>query len=114
MAQLPEGLARHVRFEVAEGRFGMVRVGAEPQPGDELLDGVVLPGFANAHSHAFHRALRGRTQAGRSTFWTWREQMYAVAARARYECPFAVIVTTPDLATARWAARPQEKAGCGR
>ena len=79
--QLPEGLARHVRFEVTEARFGAVRAGAEPQPSDERLDGVVLPGFANAHSHAFHRALRGRTQAGRGSFWTWREQMYAIASR---------------------------------
>ena len=79
--QLPEGLARRVRFEVTEARFGAVRAGAEPQPSDERLDGVVLPGFANAHSHAFHRALRGRTHAGRGTFWTWREQMYAVASR---------------------------------
>ena len=45
------------------------------------LAGLVLPGFANAHSHAFHRALRGRTHDGGGTFWTWREQMYAVAAR---------------------------------
>ena len=45
------------------------------------LPGLTLPGFANAHSHAFHRALRGITQAGHSTFWTWRERMYEVAAR---------------------------------
>ncbi len=38
------------------------------------------PGFANAHSHAFHRALRGRTHADGGSFWTWREQMYALAA----------------------------------
>src|SRR6185312_3619508 len=50
--------------------------------GDALpLPGLVLPGFANAHSHAFHRALRGRTQDGGGTFWTWRERMYEVAAR---------------------------------
>jgi formiminoglutamate deiminase len=42
--------------------------------------GLTLPALANCHSHAFHRALRGRTQAERGTFWTWREQMYAVAA----------------------------------
>jgi hypothetical protein len=36
--------------------------------------------------------------------FTW--PLYAVAARARYECPFVVIVVTPDPATARWAARP--------
>jgi len=45
------------------------------------LPGLTLPGLANAHSHAFHRALRGRTQSGRGTFWTWREQMYALADR---------------------------------
>jgi formiminoglutamate deiminase len=43
------------------------------------LEGLVLPGFANAHSHAFHRALRGRTHADGGTFWTWREAMYALA-----------------------------------
>ena len=50
-------------------------------PATERLRGLTLPGFANAHSHAFHRALRGITQAGRGTFWTWRERMYEVAAR---------------------------------
>jgi formiminoglutamate deiminase len=41
---------------------------------------MVLPGFANGHSHAFHRVLRGRTHRDGGTFWTWRRQMYAVAA----------------------------------
>lgn len=80
-AQLPGGLAARVRFEVTDGRFGAVEAGVDPESGDERFDGVVLPGFANAHSHAFHRALRGRTQADRGSFWTWREQMYAVADR---------------------------------
>ena len=42
-----------------------------------------LPGFANAHSHAFQRLLRGRVQRRdplkQDTFWTWRESMYASA-----------------------------------
>lgn len=42
-----------------------------------------LPGFANAHSHAFQRALRGtverRDPARTDTFWTWRERMYSLA-----------------------------------
>jgi formiminoglutamate deiminase len=42
---------------------------------------VTIPGLANVHSHAFHRALRGRTHGGAGSFWTWREQMYEVAAR---------------------------------
>jgi formiminoglutamate deiminase len=47
---------------------------------DRRLPGLTLPGFANAHSHAFHRALRGRTHGGRGSFWTWRDLMYSVAA----------------------------------
>jgi formiminoglutamate deiminase len=52
-----------------------------PCPADAVrLPGLTLPGLANAHSHAFHRALRGRTHAGSGSFWTWRDQMYRVAA----------------------------------
>ncbi len=69
-----------VRIDVVGDRITTV-VPNSP-PGDaQRLGGLTFPGFANAHSHAFHRALRGRTQRGRGTFWTWREQMYAVAAR---------------------------------
>jgi len=55
---------------------------SQEQPTDEVIDlpGVVYPGFANAHSHAFHRALRGRTHGDGGTFWTWRQGMYQVAA----------------------------------
>jgi len=57
-------------------------VRAGDAPADAVwLPGLTLPGFANAHSHAFHRALRGITQTGPGTFWTWRERMYDVAAR---------------------------------
>ena len=80
-AHLPGGLAADVTLEVADGRFAAVRGGTAPAAGAARLPGVVLPGFGNAHSHAFHRALRGRTHAGGGTFWTWREAMYAVAAR---------------------------------
>ena len=57
------------------------RRGAAPPSGAYGLDGMTLPGLANAHSHAFQRALRGRTQHGRGSFWTWREQMYRAAER---------------------------------
>ncbi len=50
-------------------------------PADAVrLRGLTLPGMANAHSHAFHRALRGHTERGAGSFWTWREDMYRVAA----------------------------------
>ncbi|MFI9384181.1 formimidoylglutamate deiminase [Kutzneria sp. NPDC052558] len=55
---------------------------SDTMPADaHRLNGIVLPGFANAHSHAFHRALRGRTHADGGTFWTWRQAMYQLAAR---------------------------------
>ena len=72
-------IERDVLIEVAGGRFSRVQPGA-PSAGTRLR-GVVLPGLANTHSHAFHRALRGRTQAARGSFWTWRELMYDVAGR---------------------------------
>ncbi len=80
VAHLPDGIAARVSLDVEDGRFTAVRPDSEPGSA-QRLPGVVLPGFANAHSHAFHRALRGRTHAGGGTFWTWREAMYAVAAR---------------------------------
>ena len=89
---------------------GGLIVGVEPalvgSSYDELLPGLVLPGFADAHSHVFHRALRGRTHGGdhgdnlgasggsisisgsasgsggagkAGSFWSWRELMYALA-----------------------------------
>jgi formiminoglutamate deiminase len=71
-----------VLIEIADGRFAGVTPGVTEPPADATrLPGLTLPGLANTHSHAFHRALRGRAQGGRGTFWTWRERMYAVAQR---------------------------------
>ena len=66
--------------EVEDGRITAVTTGTPGPPSDATrLEGLTRPGLANAHSHAFQRALRGRTQRGGGSFWTWREQMYAVA-----------------------------------
>src|SRR5690606_6761189 len=71
-----------VTAEVRDGVFTAVVPGVTaPPPGAEVLRGLTLPGLANAHSHAFHRALRGTVQVGSGTFWTWREVMYSVADR---------------------------------
>jgi formiminoglutamate deiminase len=70
-----------VEIEIADGRIAAVAAAGAPSEGAEHLRGLVIPGLANAHSHAFQRALRGRTQAGSGSFWTWREQMYALAER---------------------------------
>lgn len=76
------------RIEIDEfGRIASVR----ETPADELgtdwsnddvqamQGGLLLPGFVNAHSHAFQLALRGVGEvfpAGRGSFWSWREAMY--------------------------------------
>ena len=100
-----------VLVEIEDGRFTSVtpmsrnsRLGDETsrhqrefhRPGGETvpLPGLTIPGLANCHSHAFHRALRGRTQRERGTFWTWREQMYAVAATLDPDTYFALARAT--------------------
>ena len=71
-----------VLVELDGERIGSVETGVAPPPaGAVRLDGLTIPGLANAHSHAFQRVLRGRAQGGGGSFWTWREQMYAVAGR---------------------------------
>ncbi len=85
LAWLPTGGVRAgVLIEAAGERFVSVTPDVPPGglPADaSRLPGLTLPGLANAHSHAFHRALRGAVQMGQGTFWTWRERMYDVAAR---------------------------------
>jgi formiminoglutamate deiminase len=76
-------------------RIVTVRVGcAEAPEGATVLPGYTLPGLANAHSHAFQRAFRGKTEVGRGTFWTWREEMYAAAARLDPDNYFALARAT--------------------
>jgi len=75
----PGSVAERVRIETdTAGRITSIRDGVDPVAGDLLL-GTVLPGFANAHSHAFHRLLRGTTHADGGDFWQWRNSMYRVA-----------------------------------
>ena len=88
LAWLPgRGVCCDVLIEAAGDRFTAVTpevraadVAEDLRAGMTRLPGLTLPGLANAHSHAFHRALRGITQVGLGTFWTWRERMYQVAA----------------------------------
>ena len=70
-----------VRLTVGDdGRIRRREVGVAAETGDLVL-GTVLPGMGNAHSHAFHRALRGRTHEDGGDFWQWRDAMYRVADR---------------------------------
>ncbi len=79
----PARVESDVLIEVNGGRFSAVTpgvpVGSVAANGGTRLAGLTIPGLANAHSHAFHRALRGRTHAGKGTFWSWRDAMYRVA-----------------------------------
>ncbi|PRY11546.1 formiminoglutamate deiminase [Kineococcus rhizosphaerae] len=82
-----------VRISTVAGRITALTPGTPAEPGDEVLTGLVFPGFANAHSHAFHRGLRGRTHGDGGTFWTWRTAMYSLAGSLTPD-------TYRDLATA--------------
>ena len=64
------------------GRIEAVTSGRTPTERHQRC--ALLPGFVNAHSHAFQRGLRGRGErfpAGSGDFWTWREAMYALVER---------------------------------
>lgn len=56
---------------------------------DEFANRALLPGLINAHSHAFQRVIRGRTEYrtanSKDSFWTWREMMYSAAERLSQE-----------------------------
>ena len=70
-----------VAITVEADRITDVSVGVALSSAAHQLSGLTLPGMANAHSHAFHRALRGRTHGETGSFWTWRDRMYALADR---------------------------------
>jgi formiminoglutamate deiminase len=91
---LPSGLARAVRMVVDDGRFVSVEPRAARQPEDIRLRGVVFPGLANAHSHVFQRALRGRTQSDGDNGIAWRARMYEVAERLNPELYLALARAT--------------------
>jgi formimidoylglutamate deiminase len=58
--------------------------GAGASSGVERVGGIVVPGMSNGHSHAFQRAMAGKTEyrlSARDSFWTWRQAMYALANR---------------------------------
>jgi formimidoylglutamate deiminase len=67
------------------GQLTGVAAGGEVEGAVVLKDRAMLPGLINAHSHAFQRVIRGRTEYRTSnntdSFWTWREMMYSAATR---------------------------------
>lgn len=79
-AWMPDGPRRGVRLSTEHGVISAVATGARPGPDDVPVEGMVVSGAANCHSHAFHRCLRGAGVEGDS-FWSWRTSMYRVAER---------------------------------
>ena len=76
-ALLPQGWASDVAITVADGKIARIDLGAQP---DGVKVGVLLPAPANAHSHAFQRAMAGLTErrgpSASDSFWTWRQLMF--------------------------------------
>lgn len=82
-AYLPQGWIRDVLVTVS--REGIITaIGENAAAEAERIDGIVIPGMPNAHSHAFQRAMAGNAEyrsSKRDSFWTWRQAMYALANR---------------------------------
>ena len=95
-AWLPDLIYVDGRFEsgqaiVCDDAGNIIRIAASDEAPNaiRLAGRALLPGMVNAHSHAFQRVIRGRTehrsQHATDSFWTWREQMYAAANRLEAE-----------------------------
>ena len=112
-ALLPDGWARDVTIAVDEaGTIASVSPGTAAD-GADVASGPVVPAMPNVHSHAFQRALAGRTGLASGThndsFWTWRQAMYAfldridadafeaIAAQAYVEMAKAGYVTVAEF-----------------
>lgn len=89
-AWLPDHIYTDGRFHsglaIVADDSGKILELAENVPNATRLAGrAMLPGLINAHSHAFQRIIRGRTeyrsQNATDSFWTWREQMYDAATK---------------------------------
>ena len=83
-ALLPTGWATDVRIEVdAGGCLTHIQANADAQ-GAQRLNGPVLPGMPNLHSHAFQRAMAGLAEVAgnpNDSFWTWRDLMYRLVGK---------------------------------
>ncbi len=83
-ALLPEGWKNNVLLEWdANGLLTRV-VPDSPASAGMAAIGIVLPGVANLHSHAFQRAMAGLTEYRADpadSFWSWRTLMYGFAQK---------------------------------
>lgn len=99
-AWLPDLVYADGRFQAdravvcdTEGKIVRIAASDEAEDAVRLKNRALLPGMVNAHSHAFQRVIRGRTERRSEnttdSFWTWREQMYAAANRLEPEDIYA-------------------------
>jgi len=85
----PLGWRSQQRLSLDEaGVIAAIEPADQQRPADHVLEGWVLPGMCNAHSHAHQRLLAGLTawrEDGQSSFWSWRQQMYRAIERLSAE-----------------------------
>lgn len=82
-ALLPSGWASGAVITVSDGLILDVSVGVAP-PSGAVRGRSVLPGLTNLHSHAFQRAMSGRTEVRgdvQDSFWSWRSLLYRFVGR---------------------------------
>jgi len=89
------GLA--VQYDERTGRISRIahRLELDARDAVPLPGRALMPGFVNAHSHAFQRLIRGRMQwrpadDSVANFWSWREAMYGAALRLSPEDVYEV------------------------
>ncbi|MBA2734029.1 MAG: formimidoylglutamate deiminase, partial [Acidobacteria bacterium] len=96
VAWLPDLLYTNGRFEsgaalVCDSQGRVTGITRETESAGRIIrlkNRAMLPGLVNAHSHAFQRVIRGRTErrtGEHDSFWTWREMMYSAAMRLEPE-----------------------------
>ncbi len=80
--RVPGSWKHNVRFTVsANGDFDSIMADSNAN-GAEIIDGIVIPGMPNLHSHSFQRAMIGMSEFVSSAdddFWSWRKLMYQCA-----------------------------------
>ena len=108
-ALLPDGWASDVAIDVDDAGTIVAIASGASRGGREVLDGPVVPAMPNVHSHAFQRALAGRTgrvEAGNDdSFWTWRQAMYGFLDRVDADAFEAIAAQAyVEMAKAGYAA----------
>ena len=88
-----DGWAKDVRIVIEGGRIRSLMRDSDAES-DDFVAGIVIPGLANVHSHAFQRVMAGHTEnrgpADKDNFWSWRQRMYDLAGKIDAEALQAI------------------------